>query len=182
MKIPVRFISLFLCVVPQMVLGGGAEQRNCQTNELLISLVDYSYCTPKGDINSLNVLGGKHSTVHVIGENYEYSFARMPVSIALVDIPNRKNLSLSLFFKQLADTGYTKDGFTEIRRAFDIGKNTAVSKYSNKSFEAYYIINEKSLNNSIYIYSDSSEYIYVVKGSITEKISKTLLSTLEHIY
>ncbi len=182
MKIQIKLVTLFLFIIPQLVFAGGSEQRSCATDELFISLVDYSYCTPNGEVKSLNILGGKHNAVYVAGRDYEYSFARMPVSIALMDIPSKKGISLSLFFKRLADVRYTKGRFTEIRTAFDIGEKTVVSKYSNKGFVAYYIINENSLNNSIYIFNDNNEYIYVVKGSITGEFSQEFLSSLEYIY
>ncbi len=178
----IKWVTIFLFIIPQLVFAGGSEQRSCATDEILIYLVDYSYCAPKGEVNSLNVPGGRHNAVHVTGRDYEYSFARMPVSIALMDIPSKKGISLSSFFKRLADVRDTQGRFTEIREAFGIGERTVVSKYSNKDFEAYYIANEKSLNNSIYIFNNTDEYIYVVKGSITAEFSQTFFSSLEYLY
>lgn len=182
MKLGIKLISLLLFMIPQVSFGGGIEQTNCKNSETLVSLVDYSYCIPKKGLESFRVLGGKHTTVHIVNKGIEYSFAKIPTSLAILDIPEKTGISLTQFFQRLINTNHIKNGYSDIRSAFDIKESTIVSNYTNKGISAYYIINEGSINNSIYLLNDSEEYIYVVKGAFGELFARRFLSGLQYVF
>ncbi len=182
MKINILLLSLFLYLISLVSFAGGMERKNCNDSEILVSLVDYSYCTPKDGLKSLKILGGKHTTVHVTDRDIEYSFAKIPTSVAILDIPQKTNIALLTFFEQLIDPDYSENGYSDIRNAFNIQRETTVSSYTNKNFTAYYIINDSSINNSIYLINSVDKYIYVVKGDFGELFAKRFLSGLRHIF
>lgn len=181
-KVGIHLICLFLFLIPQIAFAGGSERSNCKNNEILASLVDYSYCIPKEKLESLRVLGGKHTTLYVIERDIEYSFAKMPTSVAILDIHKKNKISLSTFFERLINVSYTENGYSDIRSAFDIKKQSIASNYTDKKINAYYIINDLPMNSSIYLLNDSEEYLYIIKGNFSELFAKKFLSELKYIF
>jgi len=172
------FVLLGLILVTEIAIAGGANADNCKKNEIEISLLEYLFCENKNNIEILNIIDGKYTTLVMQAKNQEYSFAKLPVSFSLLDIPNKLNISLSEFFNRLANRDYKANKFPEIRKAFEIDENTVIVKYKKKRFKAVAIINPKVITNSIYIYNDDKS-VYLLKGKFNKLFSDEFLANLK---
>jgi len=179
MKLKIQFIILFLFFVVGSACADNPPPNSCKNNELLLSVVDYSYCVKKNVLHSINNIGGNNSSVNIKISGYEYSFSRMPVSLALLDIPKKYNISVRKFFDHLVDINYSEREFSSIRNAFEISKKSLVAKYEKNDISAVYILNSLSPLNSIYLYSKDEEYIYIVKGTVDKAFVSEFLSNIK---
>lgn len=175
-------IIIILFLVSSSVCAEKNWSEVCEAKKILISLVDYYYCEDKNSLKSIRILGGKHPTVYITTENWEYSFSKMPVSIAILNIPKKQGITVRDFFERLADRNYLKGRYKEIRSTFEITEYSTVSMYVMKKINAVYIINEASAINSIYLFNEDEKNIYLVKGNFNENFSRKLLSKLIFYY
>lgn len=177
MKILLVF-SVFCLFILQISVAKSASASSCNSNEIEISLADYYYCEKNNNIKKIELISGDHSSLYIKSKNIEYAFSRLPVSLALLNIPEKLNISLVTFFNHLTDRRFNEAKFLKMRKAFDIYKNTVITKYSIKQFSAISIINKDSINNSIYIYRNDNQFIYLVKGNFDKKFSNLFITNL----
>ncbi len=171
-------IVLAFLVLSQVTVASEVNSAQCEDNEIEILLVDYSYCIDRNSIKKLNIIGGDNTTLHVEVNNHEYSFSKLPVSLALLDVPRKLNMPLPTFFKHLIDRDCKDIQFSKIRPAFEISNTSIISKYKKNKFRAVSIINESIITNSIYIYDDSDKFLYLVKGDFNKIFADKFISKL----
>lgn len=177
MKILFALSILYLFTL-QVSVAKSASAPNCNINEIEISIADYAYCEKKDDLKKIELISGDHPSLYVKAKKIEYSFSRLPVSFTILNIPEKLNISLVTFFNRLSDREFNDIKFRKMRKAFDIYQNTVVTQYNKQHFSAISIINKDSTNNSIYIYRNESQFIYLVKGSFNKMFSDQFLTNL----
>lgn len=152
----------------------------CSSEDIVLQIVDLSYCAAKKAVSKVTFLGLTHQTAIIKTSDKEITIGINPAEVAIGNLHQKYDLSINQFFIKLFSERLPRKDAEKIKLSFDINSDSITSIFKKDKLYAFSIVGNNKEYDRIYLNKKGSDTIYQITGEFNEKQLVKILAAIDY--